>query len=289
MQGGTERCEGCFRCQALSREPRPGPAPPRPKPRPGPARALPRAHTQSPSRGRSSDPSHSGRRCSGVPRCACACGSASDCSTASVVSPPPAPVYSWPRGGTFSLGKWWDLTDGRRAGDRARGTLRHETGSGARDSDTGRSTASRAGLAGVRKGRGRGAGLHRSLEVVPSPRLRSAVCGSAPLDLGPFALHPQPGSFACLHAFPRSPGTALLSSDPGALGIVPPRRGCNPRRVIDLGAHFPTPLVCVRDRSSRGNSGWCLPSPGQGLRGRGLGIVGDRRRGADWAQVPVGT
>lgn len=71
-----------------------------------------------------------------------------------------------------------------------------------------RKEQSRAGLAGMRKGRGRAAGQPSSVEM--GSRLHSTVYGSAPLNPGPFALHPQPESFACLHACLRSRGTALL-------------------------------------------------------------------------------
>lgn len=139
-----------------------------------------------------------------------------------------------------------------------------------------------------RAGTGRGA----------APQLRGGAQSPTALhslwlsSLGPGPLRAAPSAWILrlLTRFPaKSRHRTVLSSNPRALGIVPPRRGCNPRRVVDLGAHFPTPLVCARDWSSRGNSGWCLPSPGQGLRGQGLGIVGDRRCVADWAQVPVGT
>ena len=233
-----------FRCEGRRGSPAPAAAPPRPR-----LRGASSPHS-SESCGRTFDPRHRGRRCSGVPRCACACGSASDCSTTSVVSPPPAPVRSWPRAGTLSLGKWWDCTDARPVGGRGPRDpwARGETGLRATNSDPGRSTESRAGLAGVRKGRGRAAGQPSSVEM--GSRLHSTVYGSAPLDPGPFALHPQPGSFACLHAFLRSraPHYSILRS--ARTEVVPQRRSCSPRRVVVPEAHFPATLVCARDQHS---------------------------------------
>lgn len=144
-----------------------------------------------------------------MPRCACACGSASDCSTTSVVSPPPTPVRSCHERGRFPWANGGTARTRDRSGDEARGTLGlGETGLRARNSDPGRSTESRAGLDGMKKGRGRAVGKPRSVEM--GSRLHPTVSGSARLDLGPFALHPQPESFACLHAFLRSRGIALL-------------------------------------------------------------------------------
>lgn len=156
-----------------------------------------------------------------MPRYACACGSSLDCSTASVVSLPPASLLSQPRGGTLSLGVRWNRTDGRQAGDRATRTLGQEGRQGREPGiqapEPAQSSTIRFGLgpAGLRKGRGRGAG-HRDRS--PGPRLRSTVYGSAPLELGPVVLHPQPGSFSCLRASRRSLGT----SDPCTLKIAVP-------------------------------------------------------------------
>ena len=66
-------------------------------------------------------------------------------------------------------------------------------------------------------------GQPRSVEM--GSRLHSTVSGSAPLALGPFALHPQPESFACLHAFLRSRGIALLYLRSARTEVVRRRRG----------------------------------------------------------------
>lgn len=109
-------------------------------PRPGPARAgAARPHSEPRAPPRRSDPRRSGRRCSGAPPCACACGSAWDSSSASAVSPPPARGRGWPRGGTLSGDERRGRTDVKR-GPGAPG----EAGRGARGADAGRSTAGRA-------------------------------------------------------------------------------------------------------------------------------------------------
>lgn len=130
--GGVERCEG----RSEGAWPLPG-APPRPRP------TLSRAHIATPQRRlRRSDPRCRGRRCSGAPRGACACGSASGSSAASTVGSPPVRVRGWRRGGRShraSVG----LHRRVRTGDRASVILGApgETGPGDRGTDTGRSTA----------------------------------------------------------------------------------------------------------------------------------------------------
>ena len=100
----------------------------------------------------------------------------------------------------------------------------------------------------MRKERGRAAGQPSSVEM--GSRLHSTVYGSAPFNPGPFALHPQPESFSCLHAFcgVGAPHYSILRS--GGTEVVPQRRGCSPRRVVVWGAHFPATLVCAQDQYS---------------------------------------
>lgn len=203
-----------FRGQGRRGSPAPAAAPPRPR-----LRGASRPHSSA-SRGRTFDPRHRGRRCSGVPRCACACGSASDCSTTSVVSPPPAPVRSWPRAGTLSLGKWWDCTDARPVGGRGPRDpwARGETGLRARNSDPGRSTESRAGLAGMRKGRGRAAGQPSSVEM--GSRLHGLWFSS--LGPGPLRAASSAWILRLLTRFSAESGhRTTLSCDPRALRLSP--------------------------------------------------------------------
>lgn len=145
----------------------PAQAPPRPRRAPAPPALALCAHTLSPEpRPRRSDPRRSGRRCSGEPRCACACGSASDCSTASAVSPLPARVRGWPRWGPLSRG------DGGRVGHWTPGSLGLQGRWGWEPGDTDPG-CSRPGPAGLRKGRaetaagsGTGHRLQRSAGIV---------------------------------------------------------------------------------------------------------------------------
>lgn len=66
-------------------------------------------------------------------------------------------------------------------------------------------------------------------------------------------------------------------SEPRESEVVSGRRGDDRRPAVDLGAHFPTPPVCVRIGPPEGAPGGRPPSPGPGLRGR---VFGDRWRRA---------
>lgn len=204
-----------FRCQGRRGSPAPAAAPPRPR-----LRGASRPHSSA-SRGRTFDPRHRGRRCSGVPRCACACGSASDCSTTSVVSPPPAPVRSWPRAGTLSLGKWWDCTDARPVGGRGPRDpwARGETGLRARNSDPGRSTESgRACRDEERERTGRGAAQQRG------DGFSTSLHGLWFSSLGPGPLRAASSAWILrlLTRFSAESGhRTTLSCDPRALRLSP--------------------------------------------------------------------
>jgi hypothetical protein len=94
--GRGERGEGLSKATMarLPQSPAPAPPPARSPAEPGPARAAP-LHFQPRAAAVQVGPARSGRRCSGAPRCACACGSASDSWTVSAASPLRVPGPDW--------------------------------------------------------------------------------------------------------------------------------------------------------------------------------------------------
>lgn len=176
---------------------------------------------------------------------------------------------------------------GRQAGDRAPG----KTGPGARGADTGWSTAGRAWAGrdeeragGTAPGSGTGLRLHLNAGTVPED---PSICAPSVARL-PWS---QAGSLCTLTPILRFLTRFHAESGPPApvSEVVSGRRGDHHRPAADLGAHFPTPPICVRDRSPRGRSGRAPTFPGQGLRGGCSETAGHRRRREDCAEVRVGT
>lgn len=270
--------------------PRPGPAQPRQRRAPTPPALAWCAHTPSPERRpRRSDPRLSGRRCSGEPRCACACGSASDCSTASAVSPPPSGVRGWPRVGTISRGG----RDGRGIGPLgAWGSRGEGTGSpGIRTRDGARQT--RPGPAKLRDGWTETAGgsdtgrrLHRSAGMVlgvldhrplwVARLLWSLAASHRILSEDPALAYQLPGGVPALHR------ARLPSAQPGPYPAIP----AGPQTWVRTSRRLPAAPEIGPPEGARGR---CPPSPARDYGGRGSGTTRDSRRRADWAQVHRGT
>lgn len=176
-----------------------------------------------------------------MPRCACVCGSASDSSTASAVSSPPARARGWPRGGR-SLG----ASSGTAPTGYGRGSGHLRAWGTRRDEARGQGYAPRTEHRGSRLGRPGGGKGGRGLQPGQGRRSgRTAAqgwCWVPDLALWPSPLGAGPGlaafSFWILRFLTRLPAESR-PSDPRAPGIVPGRQGGRPRRAADLSAHFP--------------------------------------------------
>lgn len=143
------------------------------------------------------------------------------------------------------------------------------------DTDAGWSPADRAG---ARQAEGRVGGdcrrvRHRASSApqcrdgARGPRSPSTVGGSAPLEPGRIAPHPQRGSCPRLSATRRSPGAARRYAPLRATGTLPgdPR---GPQTWVRTSRRLPAAPEIGPPEGARGR---CPPSPGQRLRRQGFG------------------